>query len=196
MCVLFLRPSFRWVVLHVVCVRVGVVSDVLVPSVRCHIVGLHVFGVRASVLHVCGSSGGLFFMWIVLHLFGVHAVRVHLGVVNDILVHSTCGQTVGLHMFVVHVVWCSCGFSSCGPSSCELFFLLVLPILLLFTILIVYVQKVHIYTPQVHIPTRNTRQTCIKHHKVLLQHILRNKNTLETPPPHALNTNEINKHTL
>lgn len=106
-----------------VCVRVGVVGDILVLSVRCHIVGLHVFGVRASVLHVCCSSGGLFFMWIVLHVLGVHAVRVHLGVVNDILVHSTCGQTVGLHVLVVHVVWYSSGFSSCGRYSCGLFFL-------------------------------------------------------------------------
>merc|ERR1712078_161077 len=120
------------------CVFVWVLWVVfLVHSVRCHIVGLLVFGVRASVLHVCCSSGRLFFMWVVLHVCGVHVVRVHLGVVKDVLVQSTCGQTDGLHVLVFHVVWCSCGFSSCGRSSCGLFFLLVLPILVLFIILMV-----------------------------------------------------------
>ena len=166
--------------------RVGVVGDILVHSVRCHIVGLHVFGVRASVLYVCCSSGGLFFMWVVLHVFGVHLVRVHLGVVSDVLVHSTCGQTVGLHVLVFHVVWCSCGFSSCGRSSCGLFLLLVLPILLLFKILMVYEEKVHIYIPQVHIPT--TKHTTNIHTipQSFTTTYLEKQKYARNTPPHAL----------
>ena len=55
-----------------------------------------------------------------------------------------------------------------------------------------------------HPPVRKTRQTYIQLHKILPQHILRNKNTLETPPhtpskhqrnkrTHPLNTSSIRK---
>ena len=64
-----------------------------------------------SVLGVC-------FMWCVLHVWVLHVVRALTVVVNRVLARSVCGHAVWPHVFVVHVVCCSC-----ARTSNEFFFM-------------------------------------------------------------------------
>ena len=66
------------------------------------------------VLHVTCYSSGLVCMWVVLRVWVLHVVRVRAVVVNRVFVRSVCGHTVGVPVFVVHVVCCSFVRASCG----------------------------------------------------------------------------------
>ena len=87
----------------------------VVHSVRGFTVGPRMFVISVICCSCVRLSGKLFFRWVCRYV-----VRVRVGIDNGVLFQSVCDHTVGLPVFVVHVVCCSCIRSSRG-----LFFMLV-----------------------------------------------------------------------